>query len=204
MSTYHLGSLELQGIASRPCPPNREYATVQRPPLKHYAVPAVSHPIRPMSEPPPASATAPDASSDASSELSARSFLTGIAFFLVAGILAILGDLGLASLSALLGTGVVLLAAANEHRPHFARLGLERASFSSRRQMSIDRTLPVSELPAPLSAALLRLSTCYSAFSGPEVASRSPDRIANVVVTAQWSEGGSGAPHAMTVSSARM
>lgn len=77
-----------------------------------------------MSEPPPASATAPDPSSDASSELSARSFLTGIAFFLVAGILAILGDLGLASLSALLGTGVVLLAAANEHRPHFARLGI--------------------------------------------------------------------------------
>jgi hypothetical protein len=71
-----------------------------------------------MSEPPPAAA------SDTPSDLSSRSVLTGIAFFLLAGILAILGDLGLASLGALVGVGVILLALASDHRPHFARLGI--------------------------------------------------------------------------------
>lgn len=81
--------------------------------------PAVSHFLRFMSEPPPV-----DAASDAPSGLSSRSVLTGTAFFLVGGILAILGDLGLASLSALVGTGVMLLVFASDHRPHVARLGI--------------------------------------------------------------------------------
>lgn len=72
-----------------------------------------------MSEPLPAAVA-----SDGPSGLSSRNVLTGIAFFLLAGILAILGDLGLASLSALVGVGVILLALASDHRPHFARLGI--------------------------------------------------------------------------------
>jgi len=72
-----------------------------------------------MSEPLPAAVA-----SDGPSGLPSRNVLTGIAFFLLAGILAILGDLGLASLSALVGVGVILLALASDHRPHFARLGI--------------------------------------------------------------------------------
>lgn len=77
-----------------------------------------------MSEPPPAVAASDTPASETPSGLSSRSFLTGIAFFLIGGILAILGDLGLASLSSLVGTGVILLALASDHRPHFARLGI--------------------------------------------------------------------------------
>lgn len=56
--------------------------------------------------------------------LSTPTLLTGIGFFLVAGVLAVTVDLGLASLSALLGAGVLLLALADDHRPSLARLGV--------------------------------------------------------------------------------
>ncbi|PEN12311.1 hypothetical protein CRI94_14910 [Longibacter salinarum] len=72
-----------------------------------------------MSEPPSDPGAGPEPTTVSTSTL-----FSVIAFVFLAGILAILGDVGLASLSALLGVGVLLLALANDHRPHFARLGV--------------------------------------------------------------------------------
>ncbi|NBC85070.1 MAG: hypothetical protein GVY25_02640 [Bacteroidetes bacterium] len=75
-----------------------------------------------MSEPPPAPAREPETAPMTS--VSPLPLTAGLSLLCLSGVLAILGDIGLASLSVLLAAGILLVGAAGDRRPHIMRLGV--------------------------------------------------------------------------------